>query len=135
MALRRSSGWNMWSMPQSVLRIVAGVIGLCAMAGLVLGVLGAPEKGHLPGEPTTEAPGAPLVASELLPMPEDLPPAARIEKPKSEDAPKVEEAETAPVSAPAPVVVAPPTKPAAPEDRVGDLLDGVTPPPQEDPPH
>lgn len=125
----------MWSMPQSILRIVAGVVGLCAVAGFVLGVLGAPEKGHLPGEPTTEAPSAPLVASELLPMPEESPPALSVEKPKTEEAPKSVEIEAAPAAMPAPVVAAPLPMPAVQEDRVGDLLDGVTAPPQEDPPH
>ena len=35
----------------------------------------------------------------------------------------------------APPTATPAAKPGPPEDRVGDLLDGVTPPPQEDPPH
>ncbi len=122
-------------MPKAVLKVVAGIIGVCAMTGFVLGVLGAPEKGHLPGEPTTEAPSAPLVASELLPMTEEPPPSVPVAKPKTEDAPKVEAVEPAPDVISAPVIAVTPTKPTQPEDRVGDLLDGVTPPPQEDPPH
>ena len=124
-------------MPRSILRVVAILIGLCAVGGLVLGVLGTPEKSHLPGETPGSTPSAPLTASELLPLDEEVvPPSPEPEKPKAEEAPKPEEApaEAAPPVTPPPanpVVAKPPTA----EDRVGDLLDGVTPPPSEDPPH
>ena len=127
----------MWSMPPSVLRVVAVLIGLCAFGGLVLGVLGTPEKGRLPGETGAASPSVPLTASELMPLDEEAPaPTPVKEDPKPEETPKPEEAtpETAPPVAPPPAMPAP-AKPPVAEDRVGDLLDGVTPPPSEDPPH
>jgi uncharacterized membrane protein len=124
-------------MPRNILRVVAILIGLSAVGGLVLGILGTPEKSHLPGEAPGSAPSAPLTASELLPLDEEpVPPPPEPEKPKEEVLPKQEQA---PAEA-APPVMPPPANPVVPkppvvEDQVGDLLDGVTPPPAEDPPH
>ena len=39
-----------WSMPQPVLRIVAGLIGFVALSAFALGVINAPMRGRLPGE-------------------------------------------------------------------------------------
>ncbi len=116
---------------------MAILIGLCAVGGLVLGVLGTPAKSHLPGETPGNVPAAPLTASELLPLDEEAaPPPPEPQKPKADEATKPEEApaEAAPPVTPPPAnpVVA---KPSVTEDRVGDLLDGVTPPEAEDPPH
>jgi len=129
----------MWSMPRSVLRIVAALIALCAVAGFVLGLQGAPERSRLPGE-APQAGNAPAVdAPEAKPLVEDMPPPPPPEEKKKaeEETPKEEVDPNA--AAPVLPVPAAPAAPAAKsgpaEDRVGDLLDGVTPPPQEDPPH
>ncbi|WP_340645702.1 hypothetical protein, partial [Phenylobacterium sp.] len=59
----------MWSMPRSVLRVVAVIIGLCAVGGFVLGVRGAPEKARLPGEgPAGAASGIQLQATDAKPL-------------------------------------------------------------------
>ena len=130
----------MWSMPRSVLKIVAALIALCAVAGFVLGLQGAPERSRLPGESPQAGSAPALDAPDAKPLVEDLPPPP----PPPEEKKKVEEEvpkeEVDPdAAAPMPPVPATPPAPAAkaapPEDRVGDLLDGVTPPPQEDPPH
>lgn len=128
----------MWSMPRSVLRVVAALIALCAVAGFVLGLQGAPERGRLPGE-TPQAGSAPaLDAPEAKPLVEDMPPPPPPEEKKKveEEVPKEEvDPNAAAPMLPVPAPAAPAAKPGPAEDRVGDLLDGVTPPPQEDPPH
>jgi hypothetical protein len=126
----------MWSMPRSVLRVVAVIIALCALTGLVLGIQGAPDRGRLPGETTRGNVGATVDAPDAKPLIEEIPPPPQ-EKKKPEDEMKKDEVDpdasaTAPV---APPPSTPAAKPGAADDRVGDLLDGVTPPPQEDPPH
>jgi hypothetical protein len=128
----------MWSMPRSVLRVVAVIIALCAVTGFVLGFRGAPERGRLPGQTATGATGAALDAPDAKPLIEEAPPPPPPqEKKKSEDEVKKDEVDpnAAPTLPVAPPLATPLTKPATAEDRVGDLLDGVTPPPQEDPPH
>ena len=143
----------MWSMPRSVLRVVAVLIALCAVSGFVLGVRGAPEKARLPGEgPPGAAAGVQLQATEAKPLGDEVlapppPPVvvAKVEEKKPED--KKPEADPLDLAAdqapPQTIASATPAKPAAPkpttpppaaEDRVGDLLDGITPPPN-DPPH
>ena len=54
----------MWTMPRSVLRVVAVVLALCAVGGFVLGLRGAPERARLPGEAPQG--GSALQASEAL---------------------------------------------------------------------
>lgn len=132
----------MWSMPRSLLKIVAGVIAACAVIGLVLGFQGAPRKGRLPGESVKGDSAEALTATDVTPLVEDAPP-----PPPAPEDKKVEEEKQAEVdpadqltptqdgaaATPAPAAPKPGPKPA--EDKLGDLLDGVTPPPQDDPPH
>ncbi|CAN5898706.1 hypothetical protein BH11PSE1_BH11PSE1_05630 [soil metagenome] len=141
----------MWSMPRSVLRVVAVIIGLCAVGGFVLGVRGAPEKARLPGEgPAGAAPGVQLQATDAKPLDDAAlapPPPVVVEKAEEkkpdEKKPQADPLDLAADQA-APVAVTsvtpakpPASKPATPatpaEDRVGDLLDGIT--PADDPPH
>ena len=128
----------MWTMPSSVLRLVAAILALCAVGGFVLGLRGAPEPARLPGESPDGGPA--LQASEARPLddfvltPSELPPAP---EPKVEEEPE-EKAEAAPPPKiePPPAVAPPPKPPSAPsgdEDRVGDLIDGLTPPPEQPP--
>ena len=128
----------MWSMPRSVLRFVAVILGLCAVGGFILGVRGAPERARLPGEAAGAS--APIQASDAQPL-EDLvlTPSELAPEPKKEEEKPAETAEQTPLpveKAPepkvAPVLKAPPPPPAE-EDRVGDLIDGLTPPPEQPP--
>ena len=143
----------MWSMPRSVLRVVAVVIGLCAVGGFVLGVRGAPEKARLPGEgPAGAAPGVQLQATDAKPLDDAalVPPPPVTARIEAEKKPEDRKPEADPLDLAAdqvpPVAIATvtPARPAAPrpatpgapfanEDRVGDLLDGITPP--DEPPH
>jgi hypothetical protein len=129
----------MWTMPRSVLRVVAVILGLCAVGGFVLGVRGAPERARLPGE--TGEGGAAIQASDARPL-EDLvlTPSELAPEPKKEEEKPEEKSEEAPLpveKAPDPLKVAPPPNTPAPptpdEDRVGDLIDGLTPPPEQPP--
>lgn len=127
----------MWTMPRSVLRVVAVLLAVLAVGGFVLGVRGAPERARLPGESAQGGPA--LQATDARPL-EDLvltPSELEPEPPKVEEKPE-EKAEEAPaVVAPVAPAVAPapkaPTMPSADEDRVGDLIDGLTPPPEQPP--
>lgn len=143
----------MWSMPRSVLKVVAVLIALCAVGGFVLGVRGAPEKARLPGEgPAGAAPGIQLQATDAKPLGDELPPppapvvTAKVEEKKPEaktpqadpldlaaDQVAPQTVASATPAKPAPAKPAPQKAPPAADDRVGDLLDGITPPP-EDPP-
>ena len=142
----------MWSMPRSVLRVVAVIIGLCAVGGFVLGVRGAPEKARLPGEgPAGAAPGVQLQATDAKPLDDAAlapPPPVVVEKAEAEKKPDQKKPQADPLdlaadqAAPVTVATVTPAKPASPkpstpstpaEDRVGDLLDGIT--PADDPPH
>ncbi|MBP7650143.1 MAG: hypothetical protein KA085_09900 [Phenylobacterium sp.] len=141
----------MWSMPRSVLRVVAVIIGLCAVSGFVLGVRGAPEKARLPGEGAPgAAAGVQLQATEAKPLDDTAlapPPPVVVEKAEEEKKPEEKKAAADPLDLAAdqapPVAVATvtPAKPAPPrpvtppvaEDRVGDLLDGII--PADEPPH
>lgn len=137
----------MWSMPKSVLRVVAVIIAACAVGGFVLGVRGAPEKARLPGESAAQgqaidAPDATILDNDERPPPppekteEEL--KAEEEKKKAEeeakaalDAARLVEAEKSAV----PKIAPPPAKAPAPpvDDQVGDLIDGLTPPPEQPP--
>lgn len=137
-----------WSMPRPVLQVVAALILLIAAGAFILGVFGAPPKARLPGERaqvaddggvTIDAAEAVALGDERIegpPPPKELTPE---EKAKLEEEKKAKEeaeaaaklAEGVPPAKAAPVAPGP-AAPAA--DRVGDLLDSVTPPPEE-PPH
>jgi len=126
----------MWSMPRSLLKVVAVLIAACAVAGLVLGFQSAPQKGRLPGESVKGDSAEALTATDVKPLVEDAPlPAPLVDKKPVEE--KTTEVDPTEPQAPATTEAAPAAaKPAAKaEDKVGDLLDGVTPPPQEEPPH
>jgi len=132
-----------WSMPPRVLQVVAGLIGLVALGSFTLGVVSAPHRGRLPGEPAGEG-GAPVIqATEATPLSQERiegpPPPRELtpeEKAKQEAEKKAKEEEEAAAklaaAAPPPTIAPPPPAAAAPPaDRVGDLLDSVTPPPEE----
>ena len=140
----------MWSMPRSVLRVVAVIIGLCAVSGFVLGVRGAPEKARLPGEGAPgAAAGVQLQATDAKPLDDTAlaPPPPVVEKAEAEKKPEEKKPAADPLdlaadqAPPMAVATAAPAKPAPPkpvtppaaEDRVGDLLDGIT--PADEPPH
>lgn len=138
----------MWSMPRSVLRVVAVIIAACALGGFVLGVRGAPEKARLPGEAATtgaaiDAPDATILDNDERPPPppekteEELAAEAAAKKADEEakaalDAAKLAESEKA---IPTEKLVVPPAKAPTPptDDQVGDLIDGLTPPPEQPP--
>ncbi|OYU68750.1 MAG: hypothetical protein CFE28_01295 [Alphaproteobacteria bacterium PA2] len=131
----------MWSMPRSILKVVAVIIAACAVTGLVLGFQGAPRKGRLPGESVKGESAEALTATDVQPLIEDIAPPPPPPEDKKAEEEKPEEADPALATtpetpaAPTPTPAKPAPKPAGPEDKVGDLLDGVTPPPQEEPPH
>ncbi|HEY9236399.1 MULTISPECIES: hypothetical protein [Phenylobacterium] len=124
-------------MPRNVLRIVAFILAACAVGGFVMGIRSTPERARLPGE---GAAGPALEASDARPLedlvltPSELPP----EQPKEEEKPEEKaEVEPPPVIAPpspeAPKPAPAPAMPSADEDHVGDLIDGLTPPPEQPP--
>ena len=77
----------MWSMPRSVLRFVA----------VILGVRGAPERARLPGE--AAGGGAPIQASDAQPLDDlVLTPSELAPEPKKEEEKPAEEAEQAPLA-------------------------------------
>ena len=128
----------MWTMPRSVLRVVAIILAACAVGGFILGVRGAPERARLPGESADGAPA--LQATDARPL-DDLvltPSEPEPEPVEVEEKPE-EKAEEAPLVVPPPPVTSPtpapttPTMPSSDEDRVGDLIDGITPPPEQPP--
>ena len=141
----------MWSMPRSVLRVVAVIIGLCAVGGFVLGVRGAPEKARLPGEGAPgAAAGVQLQATDAKPLDDAAlapPPPVVVEKAEEETKPADKQATADPLdlaaaqAPPVAVTTVTPAKPAPPkpvsppptEDRVGDLLDVII--PADEPPH
>ena len=129
----------MWSMPRSVLRVVAVVIGLCAAGGFIMGVRSAPDRARLPGEGTA---GPALQASDARPLedlvltPSELKGEPEPEPEEEKPAEEVVEVEPPPMPqapAPEPKAAPPATLPPSDEDRVGDLIDGLTPPPEQPP--
>lgn len=127
----------MWTMPRGVLRVVAVILAALAIGGFVLGVRGAPERARLPGESGQGGPA--LQATDARPL-EDLvltPSELEPEPPKVEEkaAEKAEEVPVVILPVAPPVTPAPkaPAAPSADEDRVGDLIDGLTPPPEQPP--
>lgn len=135
----------MWSMPKSVLRVVAVIIAFCAVGGFVLGVRGAPEKARLPGESAASgaainAPDATILDNDERPppppekTPEEL--AAEAEKKKADEEARaaLDAAKLADSDVTAPRIAPPPPAPTPPaNDQVGDLIDGLTPPPEQPP--
>jgi hypothetical protein len=143
----------MWSMPLSVRKVVAVIVGLCAIGGFVMGFASVPEKSHLPGEGLPGSTAPVIDAEDAKPLEPNEPqvaakpaasPVAKTDDAKKDDAPDPLDAvadaskltpppSTSAIEKPA---AKPGARPAGPaEDRVGDLLDGITPPPGEDPPH
>lgn len=126
----------MWTMPRSVLRVVAVILAACAVGGFILGVRGAPEQARLPGESPNGGPA--LQATDAQPL-DDLvltPSELEPEPPKVEEKPEEKVEEEAPIIAPPPpppAATPAPTAPPSDEDRVGDLIDGLTPPPEQPP--
>ncbi len=127
-------------MPRSVLRVVAVIIGLCAVGGFVLGLRGTPEQGHLPGEVAKGAGAKVLDATDAKPLVDSVPQevAKAEDRKKPDDKKPVDPLDAQAAALAAPVVAVPPPVAAAkakgPDDKVGDLLDVITPPP-DDPPH
>jgi hypothetical protein len=133
-----------WTMPPRVLQVVAGLIGLIAIAAFAMGIINAPSRGRLPGEKLPgESAAAPLEATEATPLSQERiegppPPTPLTDEQKAKIAADKEakaEADAAAklateASKPLPV---PPPAPA--QDRVGELLQNNNPPPSEDPPH
>lgn len=147
----------MWSMPLNVRKVVAVIVALCAITGFVMGFASVPVKSHLPGEglPGSNAPVIDAMDAKPLES-NDAPVVAKpsaTSAPKAEDAKKDDAPDPLEAVADASKLVAPAAtsaiekpvaKPAAKaggkppgpsEDKVGDLLDGITPPPSDDPPH
>jgi hypothetical protein len=133
-----------WSMPQPVLRVIAGLIGLIAITAFAMGIINAPSRGRMPGEKLPgETVAAPLEATEATPLSQERiegppPPApltdeqkAKIEADKEAKA-EADAAAKLAVEAAKPLPVPPP---APAQDRVGELLQNNNPPPSDDPPH
>ena len=124
---------RMWSMPRSVLRLVASGVACCAALGFVLGLTSAGPRPRLPGEAAAPADGEPGIVAEAQPVVE----AAAAPKPEAET--PVEKAEAAPPpriepESPEPLLMKPVDAAPAP-DRVGDLLDAANASATEEPPH
>ena len=123
----------MWSMSLRIRQIVAGLIGLCMLAGFMLGLQGAPEKGRLPGESSHTQPSTALEAEDAKPLVEDIPdPVAQSEKPPTE--PEVPLTDASAASGPTASEPAA-ARPGPHEDKVGDLIDATKAQAPEEPPH
>lgn len=125
----------MWNMPKTVLRIVLAILIALAAIGFVMGVRSAPEPSPLPGEDDADQA---LPAREFQPLNTDPPPPPPPPAPEEKAAEKLPE-KAEPQKTPAPPEKAPPATPPAPspvpapDDKVGDLIDGLTPPPDQPP--
>lgn len=138
-----------WTMPRPVLQAVAGLLGLTALVAFALGIVNAPQHGgRLPGERVAGQPGPPATvinATEATPLSQERiegppPPAPKPAVNKTEEA-DAEAGDQATNVLPVPPIKGPDAaKPAAavnataPQDRVGDLIQQASPPPEE-PPH
>ena len=61
-----------WSMPHRVLQVVASLIVLVALIAFVLGILGAPQRGRMPGEKAAGSVGAaPIAATDAVALGQD----------------------------------------------------------------
>lgn len=134
-----------WSMSPRTLRLVAALLGLVAIGAFVMGVMSAPQRGgRMPGQraadeqvsaPAIQATDATPLAEERIEGPPPPPELSPEEKAKLEEEKKAkEEAEALAKAAADQAAIGTPAPAPAPVDRVGDLLDSVTPPPEE-PPH
>ena len=132
-----------WTMPQGVLRVVAGLIGLVALASFAMGIIKAPS-GRLPGERADgQSAAVPLQATEAIPLSQERiegpppPPELTDEEKEKLEADKKAKAEAAAKLAAADAPAAAPATPAVtapPADKVGEILE-KSPPPPEEPPH
>ena len=137
-----------WSMPRPVLNVVAGLIAASALGAFTLGIVTAPARGRLPGERAQGDGGQAIQATEATPLDseriEGAPPPpelteeekAKLEKEKAEKAEaaataRLAAAEMAKAAVEAPV--APSTPPPSPPDKVGEILEKASPPPEEPP--
>jgi hypothetical protein len=138
-----------WSMPRSVLKVVAGFIALTAVGSFAMGIITAPQRGRLPGERASlGGAGTPIQATEATPLSQERiegpPPApeltpeekAQLEadrkaKAEADAAARLAAADTAAANAAAAPSVVTPVVPAP--DRVGELLEKQAPPPEEPP--
>lgn len=136
-----------WSMPRPVLQIVAAILVLTAIGAFLSGVMTAAPRGRLPGEQSKSVLLGPVsgAVSDAVPLaddriegapepveltPEEL---AKLEADKKakEEAAAAQAAADAAAQAVAPKAT--PT-PAAPQpDKLGEMLDHVTPPTEEPP--
>lgn len=135
-------------MSRNTLRMVAVLIGALALGAFGMGIANAPQKGRLPGERAAATTAATVIeAAEATPLSQEriegAPPprelteeekakleADKLAKEEAEAAAKLAQAEALAAQAKAAAAL-----PAPGPDRVGDLLDSVTPPPFDDPPH
>ena len=133
-----------WSMPRKTLKIVAVLIGLAALGSLGLGLANAPQRGRLPGERAGGPTATIIEATEATPLSQERiegpppPPVLTAEQEaalEAERLAKEQEVQAQLAAAARPTTPAPTTTPAP--DRLGDLLESVTPPPPpaDDPPH
>lgn len=131
-----------WSMPKPVLRIVGGVLIAIALGAFAMGVIRAPERGHLPGERAEEGGGstsaaAAAAAPEAQPLSQDRiegpPPAPELtpEEKAQQEADKEAKAQAdaaaktatvqpqtpPPPPTPTPTLQVPETQPTAPVDE------------------
>jgi hypothetical protein len=137
-----------WSMPRPVLQIVAAILVLVAIGAFLSGVMTAAPRGRLPGEqpaailigPTgaNVADAVPLADDRIegAPEPVELTPEeiAKLEaekKAREEAAAAQAVADAAAQAAAAPKVAPTPIAPAP--DKLGDMLENVTPPSDEPP--
>ena len=123
----------MWTMPDKVLQVVAGLLAFCAVGGFVLGFAGAPQRGRLPGEAVAGG-ASPMAATEARPLNSDelappKPPEPEPEAEKAEDKPD----ESLIPAEKTPPLKLPPAEQAPAPDPVGAIIDAAPPPP-EDPP-
>lgn len=129
-----------WSMPRPVLQIVAGLIGVAALGSFTAGILSADAPARLPGERTAEA-GAVIEAAEATPLAQERiegpppPPEKTPEEKAREEAERKAREEAARAKAEAEAAAqAQPAAPAAPQDRIGEVLEKARPAPQTPPP-
>jgi hypothetical protein len=132
-----------WTMPRPTLMIVAGLLGIGALGSFTMGVLGAQERGRLPGERVAERQNLALKATDATPFLEmerlegattPKAPLTEAEKAKLEAAKLARAAQVAqltPAPAPRPAEPARPANNPAPSAQDGPAK--IT-PTQEEPP-
>ncbi len=77
-----------WTMPRSVLKAVAILIGAASLGALTAGILSAPPRGRLPGERLDGVTGQPIQAQDATPFVDErlqgaAPPVALTEEEKA----------------------------------------------------